>query len=958
MVRKVQGETNMKRADLLISDDELKAGVYPSDYFSYPKQLIIDHFSHAASVGVEGDLATLDDQFYENDFCLQQGTKPYTRWRFRAKQAGFATLNLSYFFYRRPLALWYEVESSAIIPFTAKLLISTMGWQRKTDLTSARYEITTVGRGGRETLYFDLTQLPEDLVLPICDVGLSIWTEAGTPFDISILGLTAEFDTLPLNGMDFTVPSALAVGEVGEISIDDAPMVKKALDLEFRKGKYVYHRARFSPEQLAESTVLPLCLPEWLAADTYTVTAAIDGIRVEGWETTVTVSGSHAEGFPKVERAIRHGRPTVLVDGEPFAWSGYASYDYVPGPVQDFSASGINLFCIPVACGQHVHAHVSDPTILGFGRYDYGQIDERVGFSLAANPNGKLLLRVNLLLPRQWIEAHPGCEPIVLYDGKAFKWAETSGVRDISLMCSEWLAEQAEELKKLVSYCESRPWGNRVIGIMLSGEVTEEWFAWGANSEGRYLGDYSTHGVQAFRQWLQHRYPEMSQALSPYTVPLPEQRRFEGARYKPNTEIGRLAAAYSEFLNQYTASVICHFAGAVKEASDRRLLCGSLYGYVIQLAGDGRQSTAGHMGLGTYLACEDIDYLAGIPWLNYRDTVNGYDAFVSAAESIAAHGKLVVNENDSFSVFHPFIWHRPYPGGNEEDPTAGASLMHRSTYAYDFIHNHPRQYFSLMATWHYDEAMQSVIGQLAELHQTYYGSELNREGVEEIAFMIDDDSYAWAEETSPYTRSLVSESLRAIGRTGAPVGTWILSDLDRLPERIRLVIITNAVAPSAETIRKIRRLMEAGGRTVLVMGELAAVRPSDLDAETEAWLDDFGMIIDWDPYCQPKSFMVRKPIGRGGLFLHSTAPITSVDIMRQLVEEAEVHCYTASENYGYASEDAVSVTAGRSGELMVAFRRPVKAYDLYSGESGIGMHQIWHFDEGQTRLFVLGNEGE
>lgn len=51
-------------------------------------------------------------------------------------------------------------------------------------------------------------------------------------------------------------------------------------------------------------------------------------------------------------------------------------------------------------------------------------------------------------------------------------------------MCEDWLKDQTEELEKLLAYCESRPWGNRVIGIMVSGEVTEEWFAWAANSQG------------------------------------------------------------------------------------------------------------------------------------------------------------------------------------------------------------------------------------------------------------------------------------------------------------------------------------------------------------------------------------------------------------------------------------------------------------------------------------------
>ena len=52
--------------------------------------------------------------------------------------------------------------------------------------------------------------------------------------------------------------------------------------------------------------------------------------------------------------------------------------------------------------------------------------------------------------------------------------------------------------------------------------------------------------------------------------------------------------------------------------------------------------------------------------------------------------------------------------------------------------------------------------------------------------------------------------LYAVARTGAPVGVWLLSDLDRLPARTRLVVTASATAAKTAELAKLRDLLEAG----------------------------------------------------------------------------------------------------------------------------------------------------
>lgn len=935
----------MKSHNLFRGYDLIENGIYPDDFFSYPKKFYIDNFSHMSSVGLAGDLYENSVNFKYNRLRLVGSGRPYTEWSFCPILDRRAEVNISYQLYRLPRKLIFEVITTDGKPAEAMLGISTLGWKRVPELTSKRYDIPAEKCSENSKVVFDLESYfaNKEITLPITDLSLSYKAKSGETCRLELRGVYAEFDIKPEDEVKLFLPAGVVAGKSYAVEIDIRELPVQVLDLEFRNGKYVYYRERFFREELTlGKAVYDRNLPEWLAHEKYTVTISSDGIRT-GNECETIVTGGAPSGFSKAERGMNQGRLSVFVDGKPFPWTGYASYDYVPGSVNDFGNSGINLFCIPVACGQHIHAHVADPTIIGENCYDYGQIDERVGFSLQGNPEAKIMLRVNLLLPRSWIEAHPGCKPLVYRNGRLLEWAETSGVEDISLMCPEWLADQTTELEKLLSYCESRPWSNRVIAIMISGEVTEEWFAWAANSEGTYYGDYSSHSISAFKNWLDKEHHKIDTSLSPYIIPLPNQRKFPGARFKPDTPEGRLAAAYSEFLNDRTADIICRFASSVKRASHGRLLAGSLYGYVIQLAGDGRQSTAGHMGLEKYLACNDIDFICGIPWLNHRDPVNGYDTFVSAAESAYAHEKLVINENDSFSVFHPFIWHKHYPGEIPGDATCGAELMHKSTFAYDFVRGNPRQYFSLMATWHYAPEIQSVISKLARISRDFNSADIDRTGCEEVAFMVDDHSYAWAEETSDSTLRTVSDMLHAAGRTGTPIGTWILSDIDRLPDRIKTVIITNTLCPTEKTAQKVMNAIQKGGRTFIIVGDYMVYDPASGRKKEKSS----------DPYTQPDCAPHTETLENGAKLIYCPEPFLSTDDLRVMLARSGVHFYVPQGNYCHASEEVLSVTSGNTGTQQIFLRYDASAEDLYTGECAIGKEQSWYFTAGQTRLFAL-----
>jgi hypothetical protein len=102
-----------------------------------------------------------------------------------------------------------------------------------------------------------------------------------------------------------------------------------------------------------------------------TIGLVADARRVKGIEGHSRIANSRKAELPRMNRRMVQGRPTFLLDGKPFAWSGYATYyNLSPGVINEFAASGANLFHIPAAPGRHYH-NVNMPTWLGGEEYAY-----------------------------------------------------------------------------------------------------------------------------------------------------------------------------------------------------------------------------------------------------------------------------------------------------------------------------------------------------------------------------------------------------------------------------------------------------------------------------------------------------------------------------------------------------------------------------------------------------------
>lgn len=764
--------------------------------------------------------------------------------------------------------------------------------------------------------------------------------------------------------------------------------------LEIRRNPEVFWRVDVSEnlEKLSAGNLDTVFeIPPLLPVGAYELGLAVDGLRVPGSEVSVRLGSDARPGFPEVRLEPCTGRPTIKINGTPFIWAGYASYEWQPGQMEDFGKAGANLFVVPCNAGRHMH-QISPPLVAEPGRLDFGPTEEAILLSLSAQPEAKILLRISLALPPHLVRQIPDSIVKVRTPQGDIDWEET-GSLVASYTSQEWRKKQGDLMRELLSFIEKQPCADHIIGVCLTSGPTEEWYAYGAN-DGEAYSDYSPVNQSAFAAWAKEK------GFANTKIPEPKERpfTFKESDIFPDDENGRAATAYAAFMAESSANALLSFCREVKAATHNRLLTGSMYAYLLQLAGEPRQHMACNLNMGALLDAPEFDFFMGVPLHNFRKLVDGYDTFVTAVSSAQLHGKTYVNENDLFSWLHNGLWLTPY---DPQDPRGAAIKMHQRVNASDVVNGNQSEWFGLFSNWHYDPDGR-LLDAFRQINRIKIASvKLNREPCDEIAFLIDDTSYEW---TTPGTRITDHQLPRfacALARTGAPLGLYLLSDIDRLPDRIKFAVVPWAPAMSPVTRKKLTAALRSGKRDLYLSGPIGLI---NTDTDTWRWdaqkmRTDFGLPIEvlggtseknrkdgshqmritlpdgssltYDPKVETNPRMVWEGEGTVGFHTNdgrgtfglqmaqgkslwwSSVTVNDEGLLGKLIERAGVHRYAPEGFTVQASTGVVSVTAPKAGTATVSFPKDVTATDLYTGDCQSGREQNWTFTNGQTRLFEL-----
>jgi len=234
------------------------------------------------------------------------------------------------------------------------------------------------------------------------------------------------------------------------------------------------------------------------------------------------------------------------------------------------------------------------------------------------------------------------------------------------------------------------------------------------------------------------------------------------------------------------------------------------YGYLHELAGSrAGLNHSGHLRWSRFLRNPDVDIFCS-PIAYFDRQPGGTGHFMVPVDSLAAHGKLWFNEDDT----RTFV--TPEDAGYGRCPTLWESQgVHQRNFAQIF----PRR----MGCWYMDlgnegwvnhPSLWSNISKMREVWQKHANEPVRF--APEIAVVMDETSPLYTTSRSPVTPALVSHLRASLTRIGAPVGWWLLEDfLAGKVEPAKLYIFPNAFVLTAEQRARAKQVLADQGATAV-----------------------------------------------------------------------------------------------------------------------------------------------
>ncbi|MCC6446831.1 MAG: beta-galactosidase [Armatimonadetes bacterium] len=518
-----------------------------------------------------------------------------------------------------------------------------------------------------------------------------------------------------------------------------------------------------------------------------------------------------------VKVQIYKGAPYLTVNGRPQVPLSFMGWYAPPQPQESVYIRQVRL-----AARAGVRHHQFSHEVLWpreGQKSDYTYLDMAFADTIQADPQAMVTLRFSVSPPPWWLEEHPE-ERTMFDDGSA---------AEISPSSSLWLKELMPRLKAYVAYIEAR-WGDRVLAYFPCAEHTGEWFYPGVWTE--RLADFSPAARSAFRLWLRNRYGSPEALVRAWGRKLAsfEEAQIPTVRERLESRLGefynpaqdRPKIDYFDFLNDAVADTMERIAAVIKEATGRRKPVMVFYGYLYELAGSvAGLNQSGHLCWSRHLKSRNIDIFAS-PISYFDRQPGGAGHFMAPVDSVAAHGKLWFNEDDTRTHATP-----PGTGYGRCETPAESKAVHLRNFAQIFPRRMGTWYMDLgNEGWLNDPALWQNIGLLQK-----FGQERLQEPARfapEIAVITDEASPLYLRPRSPVNAALLSNLREPLARIGAPVGWWLLEDfLNGKVRRARLYIFQNAFVLTASQRVRIQSILKRQKATAIWL-----YAPGYIDPET------------------------------------------------------------------------------------------------------------------------------
>ena len=761
-----------------------------------------------------------------------------------------------------------------------------------------------------------------------------------------------------------------------------------------------------------QEVMLPKCLP----TGTYRVWLQLGEIPSEPME--IAITGVEESGFRQVEARRLDSQddpPRIFIDGQPHC--GLMRATFTPGRlgVRAFAEAGIDLFGFDTNVSEGGYG-LSVMTERTPGEFDWTQFEQRMQEVLEVAPDAMVILRLYMGTPSWWAQEHPG-ELVCQQDetDNTIPYFYHRFRQPASWSSLPWRELMAERLRNFIAYLEQTPYACHVAGFVLGCGSGEEWMQW---ENYQTWTDYSEASLKAFRRWLRTKYgtdaalqaawgqPEVT--LETATIP-PRSLRDEIKEpmqqrqlYLPDQPNARWITDYARHLSEDDAEAVETFAHALKEACGGKLLVGSFYGYAMELAGRTVANT-GHLDAERLIDSPDLDFFCSPTSYTFRQ-VGGKGTVLpmGADASLRLHDKFWFVEMDVRTFATP-----ENAGYGRPDTEEGDILQQDKEAIRSLCTGQAQWWFDVGCIPYTNPAMMAEIARLVKLFQETVPSAAGLcDSVAEIAVVIDEKSLGLVCPNDYNAYDLLRGFMPDLNRLGTTVEYYLASDLDRIPERIRMLVFPCSFAPD-ESQKVAIEHFKKDGRVLLFLygpaladssepstamteftGLPLALKPQSvnaqmmLDAPDGEYLPEAlrgkVMATDGSRHYMPCPYVLVEPDvtilghypdGGGALAVREYDQWTSVyaavpklprEFLEALVKRAKIHRYVTTPDQTWVTSGMIGISVDAPGvrtiQLPKAGCPPTALRDPLSGEVfpvDEQNHAQVEFAEGATRLLLI-----
>jgi hypothetical protein len=594
---------------------------------------------------------------------------------------------------------------------------------------------------------------------------------------------------------------------------------------------------------------------------------------------------------------MHHGAPTLFINNQPD--TGLMLYHNTVErgveEIADFAAAGIDLLTTGLG---GIKLWQEDNTIA------FEAIDQKMALILAANPRALVLPRVGLAPPAWWVERHP--EAMMIHRDPYLGETVEGEYRSVSFASAAWREDIAPVLRRIIHYLEEH-YSLHILGYHLCAGECGEWsYIWRHYTQ----SDYSPAQVEAYAAWRTTR------GLCPAEIPA-DWRCAPDAITSEDQLSDPALRDYLTFHSDVVADAILHFSAVAKATLRERQadkIVAIFYGYHFTPPGQPSAFTdSGHHALSRILASPEVDALCA-PYSYHAREHGGVYYSQLVAGSVRLHGKLIYSEDDTVTHLvppHPYRYHCP-------DGFASKNVILRNILG-ALRDGGTAWYMDWFGqNWYRDQDLMASFTATQKMAQRRL--QYDNHSVAEIAVFVSESTAFRIKPQAPDLVPWALEPLAEIMRCGAPVDTYLLTDL---PQALN----TNKTRPYR----------------LLVFLDLVLPDPKEREAVTVA--EASGISLLW--VC-PSSFY---PTGSGAVL---PTPLDAA-LFRKKAIEAGVHLYSSVSDYVAAEDGLLTVHASITGERTLSIPEPRTWVDAMTGKTAFANRSqiAMVMRQGETRVWEL-----